>query len=499
VSPRSLLITFAVALVVLTVNAFVLLNAVQRWRSSEETISDSYRVTSEIQAVVGATADAEAGELGFLMTGRRQFLEPYNAAKTSVYRHLDTLQVLVVGDTQQVRNVDRLRAEVARRLAWSDSLILQQQRDPAEAAMSIASEQGRTLMNRVRTQEEAMLALEDERRDARVAASRRRARAIYATFAVSTLLALGLVFGLYRIVRRDQETREIAARALKMNNERLEARVAERTAEIASANEALTRSNQELQRSNRELQEFAFVASHDLQEPLRKIRTFADLLREEHGAGLDDEAQHYLGRMQQAATRMSRLISDLLTFSRVSTKARPFEPVALDDVLREALDDLDMVIQDTGADVQAVPLPRIEADPIQMRQLFQNLVGNALKFHRPDVSPEVRIRPVPADDDANVAIEVADNGIGFDPKYAERIFVPFQRLHTRGEYDGTGIGLAVVRRIVERHGGAVTVESEEGQGTTFVVTLPRHHDAPLVPGPEESEPAEAQGIPERRL
>jgi len=487
VSARSLLIAFIVALLVLAVNAFVLLTAVERWGNTEEAISTSYRVTSEIQAVVSATSDLQTGEYGFLTTDREQFLEPYRRARQAVYDHLDTLELLVEGDTQQVRYLGQLRAAVARRLAFSERI---QRSDSLGAAMDIASEQGRVLMDRVREHEQAMLEVENARRVDWMRKAGKRANAIRGTFAITTLLALGLVFGLYRLVRRDQETREIAARALKMNNERLEARVAERTAEIGAANEALIRTNDELRRSNRELQEFAYVASHDLQEPLRKIRTFADLLREEYREQVDEQGRHYLDRMHQAASRMSRLISDLLTFSRVATKARPFEPVALDDVLREALEDLDMLVQEAGADVQAEPLPRIEADPMQMRQLFQNLVGNAVKFRQEGVRPEVRIRAVPPPDDTQVSIEVQDNGIGFDPKYTERIFVPFQRLHTRGEYDGTGIGLAVVRRIVERHGGTITVASEEGAGTTFVVTLPRHHDAPLLPGPVNEEAVE---------
>ncbi len=247
--------------------------------------------------------------------------------------------------------------------------------------------------------------------------------------------------------------------------------------------EQLRRHAAELERSNRELQDFAYVASHDLQEPLRKISTFTDLVLEDYGKVLDGDGRSYLERVQMAAVRMSRLIKDLLTFSRVETKGRPFEEIDLNEVLREVLTDLEVLLDDTGGTIDVGPLPIIEADPMQMRQLFQNLIGNALKFHRQDEAPAVSIRasyvdPEKLDDDdagegeKRCRIEVADNGVGFEEKYLDRIFSPFQRLHGRSEYEGTGIGLAICRRIAERHEGSITARSKPGMGSTFVVELP---------------------------
>lgn len=230
-----------------------------------------------------------------------------------------------------------------------------------------------------------------------------------------------------------------------------------------------------LRRSNQELESFASIASHDLQEPLRKIEAFGDRLKQRYQAALGEDGQMYVERMQSAVKRMRALINDLLDYSRVTTKARPFAPVNLNEVVSGVLSDLQMRIEGSGADVVVAPLPTIDADATQMRQLFQNLIANALKFHRPGVPPRVEIaaatRNSPAGE-ARVEIRVTDNGIGFDMKYAERIFGIFQRLHTRAEYEGTGIGLATCRKIVERHGGTITAQSTPGKGTTFIIDLP---------------------------
>lgn len=244
------------------------------------------------------------------------------------------------------------------------------------------------------------------------------------------------------------------------------------------AEAALRDLNERLAQSNRELQDFASVASHDLQEPLRKIQAFGDRLRARHGESLSPDGLDYLTRMQQAASRMQSLINDLLTFSRIANRSQPFTPVDLNVVAREVLSDLETRVARSGAQVQLGPLPTVAADPLQMRQLLQNLIGNALKFHRPDVAPLVRVGAAPAGPE-RWAISVADNGIGFDEKYLDRIFTVFQRLHGREQFEGTGMGLAICRRIVERHGGALVAHSTPGEGATFVVTLPARLPTPL--------------------
>jgi len=229
--------------------------------------------------------------------------------------------------------------------------------------------------------------------------------------------------------------------------------------------------HRELQRSNAALNEFAFVASHDLQEPLRKILSFGERLESSAGAALDGPRRQYLDRMLSAATRMRSLISDLLAYSQAAVSTKPFAPTDLATIARDVIVDLETTIADCGARVDLGQLPVIDADPIQMRQLLQNLIGNALKFRREDVPPVVRLRSSTSDD-GQCTISVSDNGIGIKEQHRDKIFRMFERLHSRTQYDGSGIGLAICRRIVERHAGSITVTSTTGGGTTFTIGLP---------------------------
>jgi signal transduction histidine kinase len=256
-----------------------------------------------------------------------------------------------------------------------------------------------------------------------------------------------------------------SARALSSANARLEGS----NARLESSNELL-RHAAELSRSNAELEQFASIASHDLQEPLRKVQTFAAQLTATEHDRLSEEGQDFLRRMSDAAGRMRSLIDDLLMFSRVSTKARPFVPVDLGEIASQVLVDLEMAIEDTGARVTVEGLPTVEADPVQMRQLLQNLLGNALKFRREAVTPEISARAEVGDHVAELTIK--DNGIGFDAQYATRIFRAFERLNGARAYPGTGMGLALCRKIAERHHGTIAAESQPGHGATFTVRLP---------------------------
>jgi len=249
------------------------------------------------------------------------------------------------------------------------------------------------------------------------------------------------------------------------------------------AEEKLQRLAEELSRSNRELEQFARAASHDLQEPLRKVEAFGNLLLTKCGDALPQIGREYVERMQNASTRMQGLINGLLSYSRVTTRAQAFSAVDLGRTVDGVVADLEVAIRDAEGRIDVDDLPVIEAEPVQMRQLFQNLIGNALKFHRPDEPAHVRITcaDVPGEDSTDTGgrtcrIVVGDNGIGLDEKYADRIFGVFQRLHGRGKYPGTGIGLAVCRKIAERHGGSITVTSKPGEGAHFAVTLPMHQN-----------------------
>ena len=254
------------------------------------------------------------------------------------------------------------------------------------------------------------------------------------------------------------------------------------------ADEKLKRFAEKLERSNAELDSFASVASHDLQEPLRKIQAFGDRLRVKCADQLGEQGRDYLARMQNASERMQVLIQDLLKLSRIASRAKPFEPCKLGKVVADVLNDLEVAIEEKHARVEVGELPLIDADALQMRQLFQNLIVNALKFQKPGESPVVTIScEMETATDSQLAgaprgselcrISVRDNGIGFEQKFADQIFVVFQRLHTRQEYEGTGIGLAVCRKITDRHGGSIVAKSADGEGATFIVTLPMKQTA----------------------
>ncbi len=294
----------------------------------------------------------------------------------------------------------------------------------------------------------------------------------------------------------DITTEKDAAEKLRTMNETLERRVSERTSRLRDANEQLRREIAErqhaeerlqrtaaaLKRSNEELEQFAYIASHDLQEPLRKVQGFGKMLQESAGDKLDEQSRDFLQRMFAAVDRMRDLIDGLLAYSRITTKASPFERVDLNQIAQEVLSDLEMRIQQTDGEVIVHDLPTLDADPLQMRQLLQNLIANALKFHRPNEPPRVELWAESLDGHAPGAgngqargcrLFVRDHGIGIAPEHQGGLFTPFRRLHGRSSpYEGTGIGLAVCWKIAQRHGGRIDVQSQPEQGATFIVTLP---------------------------
>jgi len=239
---------------------------------------------------------------------------------------------------------------------------------------------------------------------------------------------------------------------------------------IKNLNGQLLRNVTNLKRSNDDLQQFSYVASHDLQEPLRKIQAFGNLLKTEYNSVLPEEGQDYVSRMQNAAKRMQALIESLLSYSRLTSGICKVEKVDLNVTLDEVLQDLEIAVKKNDALVTFDRLPSIKADQVQIRQLFQNLISNSLKFISSDRKPIIKVR-LEKETDEMCTISVSDNGVGFDPQYASKLFKPFVRLHDRGTFEGTGIGLAICHRIVERFGGGITAESELGTGSKFTFTL----------------------------
>jgi light-regulated signal transduction histidine kinase (bacteriophytochrome) len=285
----------------------------------------------------------------------------------------------------------------------------------------------------------------------------------------------GQVIGLLQVANKDSEYDEtdialmeaIGAIVAPVLDARLQRDRQERARKRAE--EELVGKAEELARSNADLEEFAYAASHDLQQPLRMVGSYLGLLERRYKSKLDSDADEFIEFAVDGAKRMQQLIHDLLVYSRVGTRGRAFEPVDLNGILHEVIRNLEVTISENNAAVTRDELPTVSADRAQLVQLVQNLVGNAIKFHGQQ-PPRVHIEA--AQSDREWVFSVQDNGIGIDPKYEDQVFKVFQRLHTSDEYPGTGIGLAVCRRIVERYGGRIWFESEPGKGTTFYFTLP---------------------------
>ncbi len=468
---------FLLVLAVVLANALVAYNAQQQLARATHVVTQTHETIVGTAELLEALLNAETGQRGYIITEAKQFLEPYLLSEQAVVPRLNKLATLLADDAESRALHTQLEPLVTGKLAELRATIKLADDGHLEAARSaILFRHGKNFMDQIR----ALLARIEQRqvalRQAGLAERDGLMRRALITLMLGTLLTSAVIGIAYYLNRRELEASAQNKANLEEANARLEARVEERTAQLKLA-------NQELTRSNRELQDFAFVASHDLQEPLRKIQAFGDLLKQDYGGALGDEGCDFIERMQNASRRMERLIKDLLAYSRVTSQAQPFVPIDLNKIAQEALNDLEARIRQTGGQITVGELPIIEADALQMHQLLQNLIGNALKFNRPGVPPVITVEgtcPPVIEDEAVAAprmceITVADNGIGFDKKYLDRIFTPFQRLHGKNEYEGTGMGLAICRKVVERHGGSITARSQPDIGTTFLISLPFTH------------------------
>ena len=282
-------------------------------------------------------------------------------------------------------------------------------------------------------------------------------------------------YALWEAKNELESTVKRRTRELNETNERLEKELEERKItedKLKKSEKDLKSLIEELKRSNEELQQFAYVSSHDLQEPLRTITSFTQLIERRYKDKLDPDADEFIEYIVDAAKRMQTLINDLLNYSRVATRGKEFELTDTKEILENTMSNLYAAIKESHAEIAHENLPKIMADKRQMIQLFQNLIGNAIKFKKPEVPPKIHIKATKDENKNEYIFSIQDNGIGIEKQYLERIFIIFQRLHTRDEYDGTGIGLAVSKRIVERHGGNIWIESEPSAGSTFYFTLP---------------------------
>ncbi|MFO0897258.1 MAG: CHASE3 domain-containing protein [Pirellulales bacterium] len=464
-------IGFLLAIAVLITSTALSYYNFKQVADNEAQVVHTHEVLDALAQTLASVTDAETGQRGYVITGDKAYLEPYHAANKRLLELTARLSFLTGDNEDQQAELTKLQALVAGRVGVLEKVIAARDLGGLDAARGLVlTGEGKRQMDAIRAQVAAMQEREQELLDIRSLAARVSYATARATLLLTGGLGLGLVVISYALALREVQTRQRSVQALALANNQLEERVRERTATLNGVNDSL-------RRSNSELEQFASVASHDLQEPLRKIQAFGDRLQSKYAEPLGEQGRDYIERMQGSAARMRSLIDALLNYSRVTTKAQPFLETDLNQIAREVVSDLEGRLQESGGRVELGTLPACEADPLQMRQLLQNLISNGLKFHPPGVPPVVRVEgrlaPSANGGAAQCELVVRDNGIGFDEVYRERIFDVFQRLHGRQEYEGTGMGLAICRKIVDRHRGTITAASAPGRGATFTVTIPQ--------------------------
>jgi signal transduction histidine kinase len=461
-------IGFGVALAALMVSALLSYRSARGVAKVAEARRLHFATLEQLQELLASAMDIETGERGYVVTGDPAFLEPFNSGLKRLAPQVQGLRAAIVDTTLQYATLTELE-ETAKQLAQFDGQVVsfKANRDDAAALRAVTSGRGKQIMDRFR---DLIATLGAEQReqleqgDLQFQANLRWNMFVIISGSLVGFAAVGLAaVAINRSLRSRTRMNLDLRRSLAANTQMLD---------------QLSVAGTELSRSNLELEQFAYVASHDLQEPLRKVSSFAQLLAIRYTGKLDAEADDFIAFMVSGVQRMHALIQDLLIYSRLGRKGGSPAPVDCNVVLTDALANLHEAIAGTDAAITSESLPTVLANELQLVQLFQNLIGNAIKFHGAE-RPQIHIWAKP--DGPAWKFSVRDNGIGIDPHFAERIFVIFQRLHTREEYPGTGFGLALCKKIVERHGGRIWVESQLGQGSTFHFTFPRSLGRPAAP------------------
>ncbi len=468
----------AIVVVVITGNSFYVISTLDNLAKLEARLFNITKITESISKLHVAILRTESGKRGYLLTRDEVYLSDYTDTLNTLNGLLEEVEFKSQGlDTDLLNQINTLLSLSKVKLNDMISTVELARNGRFEQAMEIVNT-NRSLV----LYEEFENTYKDVRRSvnrmqnthlSNLVRLRKESITTLIVSGASTALLIILIFILLKINVRETYRHQ---KDLELHNEELEERIKLRTEELQVYSD-------ELARSNRELEDFAFVASHDLQEPLRKIRAFGNRLESGYAGVIDDRGRDFMQRMLNAAERMSMLIRDLLAFSRVATRGKDFNEVDLNDVLTNVRSDLEIAIEESQAILEYDKLPVINGDQGQLEQLFLNLLSNALKFHQKDVAPHITIKLVsPDDDDLEhvfkvdgynwIKLIIKDNGIGFEQSFAEKIFAPFQRLHGRSEYQGTGIGLAVCRRIVERHNGYISAQSSPGAGAAFSIVIP---------------------------
>jgi signal transduction histidine kinase len=447
-----------------------------------------------------ALVNQESGVRGYGLTGQQEFLQPYTQGLADEKAAVSRLRPLVGKDHKAGADLDAVMAQAQK---WQERIARPIAAAPAGAPVALATEradEGKAEFDQVRSamtrQQNHLTAEQLAARDDLNQATTLRNWVFAAIASVIVLLAVLVFEGLRRGItdplgRLSNDARHVSdgrfdhpvtatgpadLRRLGGDVEGMRRRLVDELAFTEDARRQLGEQAADLRRSNAELEQFAYVASHDLQEPLRKVSSFTQLLQRRYAGQLDERADQYIGFAVDGANRMQALISDLLAFSRVGRVHNQHSTVDLDRTVDDALDALSMAVEEAGAQITRDLLPTVVGDGTQLGMLWQNLLSNAVKFRAPDRAPAIRLE---AEQDGDLwRFAVGDNGIGIEPEFVDKVFVIFQRLHTKDAYPGTGIGLAMCKKVVEFHGGTIAVDPDHSPGTRITFTLPVHSPAP---------------------
>jgi signal transduction histidine kinase len=432
-------------------------------------VSHTQEVKLALKDIIMEIAEAESAQRGYIISGDSAFHEEHKKAIIAINRYIDKVAALTGDNPVQQQNVMTLRNSISKRLEYMRRTL-----DSAEVSKNSPKQMlgGKILMNDIYRQAEIMEKEEQHILDQRTAQLHKEAL-------ITPLFTVFLIVGSIII---------LVATYIKITHElkisdRLRSDVEKRTTELELAYGTLQQKNQELLKMNKELESFTYISSHDLQEPLRKIQTFANRILTTESNNLSDKGKEYFLRIQDGANRMQTLIADLLAYSRTSTSERKFEYIDLNNILEEVKEDFEEDIAEKNAVIEAGEMCHAYVIPFQFHQLMHNIIGNALKFSNPGIPPHIMIKSkkinsnevnnpqLPAGKEY-CHITIADNGIGFEPQYKDYIFELFKRLHDKRKVEGTGIGLTIVKKIVENHNGIITAKSELNKGAIFDIYIP---------------------------
>lgn len=436
----------------------------------------TYQVIGELKDSLTALLDVETGDRGYILSKNAEYLAPYNRGRLEILKHVARVEELTHDNREQRQRVQKLRDLAKEKLQFAAETLAVE----TDIAKTLVSEgKGKRIMDAYRVLVNEMISAEQSLLDSRVRDLQNAQTALWVATGMLTVLGGGLLGWVFTITRTAIEDEK---RRVDLLNE-LNTTLVEEIEQRKKTEEALQLTTAKLTSSNADLQRFAYVASHDLQEPLRAVAGFVTLIASKHKGTLDEESEGWINHAVEGSTRMRNLINDLLAYARVESRGKTLELIDTNKAFNQAKRDLSVLIEESNAELTSSDLPELMGDEGQLTQVFQNLIGNAIKFKSYE-KPKVHVSATRKDDDW--LFSVKDNGIGFEPEHVDRIFIIFQRLHGREEYKGTGIGLALCKKIIERHGGRIWAESEKGKGSTFYFTIPTNASLTQIEGEDDA-------------